>query len=439
MQTELLALDRTSCGSASVPVQRQAPRIRRPERHQVLLRPCSLEELIPAQHQVRTLWALVQRLDVSAFCADLKACGSAPGRPATDPSLLVSLWLWGATQGIGSARELARLCECQDSYLWLCGGVKVNHHTLSDFRVKHGQALDDLFSEVLALMMQRNLVHVKRISQDGLRVRAGAGSKSFKKEQKLQAALEQARQQVEQLKRQINDPAKSVSRRVQAAKERAAQDRERRVEEALARLPELQEMKRKQHGNKSNQPARVSLTDPEARIMKMGDGGFRPAYNVQVASDTESRAILAVDVSNEGTDKNQSEPLRQQVEQRTGQHVAEHLMDGGYVKLEMIGRAEEANVRIYAPPKQSNERPDPFAPMKRDTPATLQWRQRMQTEEAKKIYHQRAATSETINADLRCYRGLGSFLVRGLSKVRCVALWSALAYNLMHFGAALLA
>jgi transposase len=435
---ELLALDRTSSEPTSEPVQREAPRIRRPQRHQVLLRPCSLDELIPAQHQVRTLWALVQQLDLSGFSVELKACGSAPGRPATDPSLLVSLWLWAATQGIGSARELARLCDSQDSYIWLCGGVKVNHHTLSDFRVKHGQALDDLFSEVLALMLQRRLVHVKRISQDGVRIRAGAGSKSFKGEEKILAALEQARQQVEQLKHQINDPAKSQSRREQAAKERAAHDRQRRVEEALAHLPELQEMKRKQHGNKSKQPARVSLTDPEARIMKMGDGGFRPAYNVQVVSDTESRAILAVDVCNEGTDQHQSEPLRQQVEQRTGQHVAEHLIDGGYVKLEAIGRAEEAGVKIYAPPRPCKGR-DPSAALKKDTPATLQWRQRMQTEEAKKIYRQRAATSETVNADLRCYRGLSSFAVRGLQKARCVALWSALAYNLMHFGAALLA
>jgi hypothetical protein len=170
----------------------------------------------------------------------------------------------------------------------------------------------------------------------------------------------------------------------------------------------------------------------------MPDGGFRPAYNVQVATDTASRAIVEVDVTPAGSDKAQSEPIRQRVQERTGATVEEHLMDGGFVKLEQIQHAEEAGVKVYAPPPQSRKDLDPYRVQDTDSAEIAAWRTRMATEEAKAIYRQRASTSETVNADLRIYRGLRPFLVRGLRKVRCVALWSALAYNLMHFGKVLL-
>jgi transposase len=418
------------------------PRLRRPDRKQVLMRPCSLEELLPEGHQVRTLWAVVERLDLSAFYAPLKARGEAPGRAATDPKLLVALWLWGATQGVGSARELARLCGEHDAYRWLCGGVSVNYHTLSDFRTDHGPALDELFTQVLAMLMERKLVSVKRISQDGMRVRASAGGGSFKREEKLVDALAAAEAQVEALKLQAEQPENDDrSARQRAARERAARERVQRVEAALGQMPELKAVKERHNGKKSDQPPRASVTDAEARKMKMADGGFRQAYNVQLAADTGSRAIVGVDVSNLGTDQPQSEPMRQQVEdrtRRTGGDVEEHLMDGGFIKIEAIERAEAEGVKVYAPPKKTKDVDDPFAPQPRDTEATAAWRQRMGTPEGQAVYKLRASTSETVNADLRTYRGLGRFLVRGLGKARCVALWSALAYNLMHFGTALL-
>jgi transposase len=415
------------------------PRLRRPDRGQVLLRPCSLEELLPPEHQVRTLWAVVERLDLSLFYAALKARGEVPGRAATDPRLMVALWLWAATQGVGSAREVARLCEEHDAYRWLCGGVGVNHHTLSDFRTGHAEALDELFTLVLAMLMEKGLMSVKRISQDGMRVRASAGQSSFKRQEKLSDALAQAKAQMEALKRQADEPENDDrSERKRAAQERAARQRQERVEQAMAQMPELKAIKEKHNGKKSKQPPRASLTDDEARKMKMPDGGFRPAYNVQLATDTEGRAIVGVEISNLGTDQPHSQPMRQQVEDRTGQKVDEHLMDGGFIKLEAIEAAENNGVKIYAPPKQTTAQPDPYAPQPRDTEAIAAWRARMGSEEGQSIYKLRASTSETVNADLRTYRGLDRFLVRGLRKTRCVVLWSALAYNLMHFGKALL-
>jgi transposase len=421
----------------------EPPRLRRPDRTQVVLRPCSLEELLASEHQFRTLWAVVLRLDLSGFYKPLCCRGSSPGRPATDPQLLVALWLGASTRGVSSARELERLCLQHDAFKWLCGGVSINYHTLSDFRVDHGKALDELFTDVLAMLIAEDLVSVERITQDGLRVRANAGLSSFKKDEKLAAALDAAKAQVQALNAQAetetNKPDdQKRSARKQAAQERAARERQERIERAMKQMPELEQIKKNRHGKQTGQPARASITDDEARNMRMPDGGFRPAYNVQLAADTDSRAILAVQVSNQGTDQPHSEPVRQEVEQRTGEVVREHLMDGGFVKLETIEQAEASGVKIFAPPKKTEARPDPYTPVPGDSEEIIQWRQRMKTDEAKHIYKERASTSETINADLRCYRGLSPFLVRGLDKVLCVALWSALAYNLMHFGAKLL-
>ncbi len=403
------------------------------------MRPCSLEELIAADHEVRTLWAVVQKLDLKGFYTPLMARGENPGRAASDPQLLVALWLWAATQGEGSARRIAKLCAQDDTYRWLCGGVSLNHHSLSDFRVDHEKALDELFTLVLATMMQKNLLNVKRISQDGLRVRASAGRSSFKRGETLAKHLAAAQEQIHLLKLQAQEPDhddRSAAER--GARERAAREREQRVQAALAQLPELAAIKAKHNGKKSQPPPRASSTDAQARVMKMPDGGFCPAYNLQLAQDTSSRAIVGVEVTNQGTDYQQSEPMRQQVQQRSGAKVEEHLIDGGYAKLEVIQRAEESGVKMYVPPKETQVPAEQYTPCAKDTAATAAWRQRMGSPEAQRIYKLRAATAETVNADLRTYRGLGPLLVRGLNKVRCVALWSALAYNLMHFGAALL-
>ncbi len=417
-------------------------RFHRPDRFQMRMVPVSLDETIPPEHHVRVLWEVVERLDLSGFTEGLKVCEGEAGRSATDVRLLVALWLYAATQGVGSARELKRLCDDHAAYRWLCGGVSVNYHTLSDFRVDHEKALDGLMTEVLALLMERKLVSVHRISQDGLRVRASAGKSSFRRQERLQSLLEQAQTQVAVLKAQREAPVYTDrNERQRAARERAARERQDRVQKALEALEQVKKVKARARNNPRDKPSepRASTTDSEAHVMMMPDGGFRPAYNVQVATDTGSRAIVEVDVTSEGSDKAQSEPLRGQVQERAGAPVAEHLMDGGFVKLEQIERAEQAGVKVYAPPQQSRQDIDPYRVRETDSPALAAWRTRMAGEQAKAIYKERASTSETVNADLRTYRGLGPFLVRGLRKVRCVVLWSALAYNLMHFGKVLLA
>jgi hypothetical protein len=258
---------------------------------------------------------------------------------------------------------------------------------------------------------------------------------------------------VEELRRQLENPESSagLSTKQRAARRRAAKEKQQRLEQAIAQLPELKqkqaEAARKAGRGKQGQKIRdteprVSTSDGEARRMKMPNGGFNPACNVQLATDTESRAIVGVEVSHEGSDSaGLSQPMREQVEQRSGRAVEQHLLDGGYLRIQDIEHAHEQGVELFVPPKparQPHRRGRELEPKPGDSEAVLAWKRRMASGEGKEIYRQRAATSETVNADLRSYRGLTQLTVRGLAKAKCVALWCALAYNVMHFGAALL-
>jgi transposase len=430
------------------PVAKSDVRLRVAERSQVVWKAQCLDDLLPPQHRARTVWAVVASLDLSAFAAPIKARDGMPGRDSTDPRLLVALWLYAAVRGVGSARELARLCAESRPYEWLCGGVGVNHRLLSDFRTGHAAALDALFTDTIAVLVKQGLIKVRRVSQDGLKVRASAGSGSFRRASTLQKLRQEAAAHVDELRALLDDPARSagLSARQRAARTRAAKERLARVEAAQQLIPKLQErqarsarrLSKRQQKEQQREP-RASTSDAEASRMKMGDGGYRPAVNVQLASDTESRAILGVSVTAEGVDYAQSEPMREQVRRRTGRAVGEHLYDGGYVTTDAVERADAQGVVVYAPPKPPKDPDkygDAFTPRQGDSEAVVRWRQRMGSEQGQQVYKQRASTSETINAQMR-RSGLVQVTVRGIAKVTCVALWSALAYNLMLFADAL--
>ena len=416
---------------------RGAVRLRVPERRQMAMVVQCADDLVGAEHPVRTVMALVETLDLSRFAEPIQAREGVAGRDATDPRLLVGLWLYACTRGIGSARELARRCEESAPFRWLCGGVGVNHRLLSDFRVDHGAALDELFTQVIASLVDKGLVRVSRVSQDGVRVRVSAGADSFRREERLRQLLAESKQQVDEVRRQMENPEvwAGLSAKQKAARGRAATEKQQRLEQAIAQLPELKrkqaEAAEKAGQGKSGQKIReteprVSTSDAEARRMKMPNGGFNPACNVQLATDTESRAIVGVAVSYEGSDSaGLSAPMREQVEQRTGRQVEQHLLDGGYMRYADIEQAQEQDVELFLPPKPARnpERRGRELEVKpSDSAAVRAWKQRMASAEGKEIYRQRAATSETVNADLRSYRGLTQLTVRGLLKIECVAL-----------------
>lgn len=405
-------------------------RVRYAVRNQVEFQECSLDELLPEEHEARTVWAYVCGLDLSELYARIAAVEGGPGQAPADPRILVALWLYATLRGVGSARELNRLCRQHAAYRWICGGVSMNYHTLSDFRTAHVELLDRLLTESVASLMAEGLVTLDRVAQDGMKVRASAGAASFRRQPTLEEALAEAEAQLRQLKQELDtDPAASTSRQ-QAARRRAAEERAARIRAALEQLPQIAEGKKPKDRDK----ARASTTDADARVMKMGDGGFRPAFNAQLATATDSQVITGVEVTNSGGDQGQLAPMVEQHQERYDEKPKEALVDGGFVKKADIDAVSppQGGTVVYAPVMESKDpNRDPHTPREDDSPAVAEWRQRMATDEAKAIYRQRAATAECVNALAR-NRGLQRFLVRGLRKVKAVVLWYALAHNLMR-------
>lgn len=427
-QNLLFAMPAGEC--AAPPAGRGRPRVQRADRQQVLLRTQALDGLLPDDHQARVVWQYVEGLDLTALYERIRAVEGRAGREAIDPKILMALWLYATLNGVGSARQLDRLCRDHVAYEWICGGVSVNYHTLADFRTEHVEVLDGLLTASVATLMHQGLVTLQRVAQDGMRVRASAGASSFRREPTLRECRLAAQQQIEALRKELEQDPGSCAKRQQAARQRAATERAERIARALAELPKVQASKKLDEKDK----ARASTTDPEARVMKMADGGFRPAHNVQFATDTASQVITGVEVVNVGSDLGQMAPMVEQHRQRYGQAPQQMLVDGGFAKKEDIEEVSQPEVgtTVYAPvQKPKKEGQDPHAARAGDSEAVAAWRVRMGTEPAKEIYKERASTAECVNAIAR-NRGLRQFLVRGLPKVRAVALWFALAHNLMR-------
>jgi transposase len=412
------------------------PRLRVPHRDQPELRWASLDELLEADHPVRIVWAAICAHDLTSWLKEIKAVKGHVGRDATDPRLLVALWVYATLKGIGSARELARLCNECLPYQWLCGGVSVNYHMLSDFRSQGGEKWDDLLTQTVAVLLDAGLVKMDRVAQDGMRVRASAGKSSFRRRGRLEECLDEARQQVETLKQLAEEDTEELTRRQRAARERAARERQERIEEAMRQRDKLQKQREdsaKKSGRKVDE-ARASTTDPEARNMKFADGGYRPGYNVQFATDTESSVIVGVEVTNAGTDAEELPPMLDQLNERYDRVPPEALVDGGFATVDTIDQAAERGVTVYAPIKDEEKQraagKDPHAPKKGDSEQVAQWRSRMGTEHAKSIYRLRCQTAEWVNAQCR-NRGFWHMPVRGQPRCRIVALLFAIAHNLV--------
>jgi transposase len=410
----------------------EKPRLREPKRDQIELRPLDIDSLIEDDHLARMIWALVLRLDLSELENRIKARGSNPGAPTITPRLMLALWIYATSQGIGSARLLARLCESDNAYRWLCGGVSVNYHTLSTFRNDCADLLDRLLTEHLTALAEAGLIDLDTLAQDGVKIRASAGTASFRRAETLEQKKALAQAVVEELKREA-DPEAS-NKRVQAAKERAARERAERLEKAQAALAELQrkrqELQDKGGNGKKPKEPRASTTDADARIMKMADAGFRPAYNVQVASVAGEQIVVAVDVTKNGSDGGLMRPMLEQVQAQTGSFPKRHVVDGGYTSLDDIEWAHGQGTEVFCPPKKPKENADPYKVRPSDGPGTAAWRGRMGSEEGKAQYAIRVIC-ECIHARWRNWN-LRQVTVRGLDKVRAVVLLYAFTNNVLQ-------
>lgn len=410
------------------------PRMREPERRQVEWRSVDLDSLLSADHPARVIWRYVEQLDLSVLEEAIQAREHTPGQAPASPWLLLALWLYATSQGVGSARALERLCESHDAYRWLCGGVSVNYHGLADFRSRHGELLDRLLTHNIATLWASGLIELVEVVQDGVRVRASAGASSFRREQSLHKHLKKARRLVEHLKREVDEDPDASNRRIKAAQERATREREERIAKALGRAAELDaERQRRAKTNKKQvekqkQP-RVSTTDPQARVMKMPDGGFRPAYNCQIGTIAEGQIVLDVAIDTTGSDRGLLRPMLERLRRRYQRLPRRQLVDGGFHKNDDTEWAAEHGVLVYGPATQSKHKSDPYAPRPKDRPGIAAWRRRMKSPHGKGVYRRRSM-GECINARFRQW-GLRQFTVRGVHKVKTALLWFALANNIL--------
>lgn len=471
------------------------PRYEVIEREQLCWRRVDVERLIGEEHAARAIWEFVGQLDLRGYEEEVRAVEGKAGRPGWEPRLLISLWIYAYSEGVNSGRAIEELCEWEPAYQWLTGARVVNAHTLTDFRVKHEAALQGLFVQVLGLLSADGLITLQRVMQDGTKIRAKAAADSFRRKERVEQALRQAREQVEAVAAMSEE---ETSRRMAKARQRAARERQERLEQALKEFNQLAEE------GKDREKRRVSTSDPEARVMKQPDGGFAPSYTVEIDTDAKDGVVVAVGVVQAGNDFEQLEPGIERVKQNLGKRPQEVVTDGGFVsrdnivamKAEQIefigpcvdeagkgqssyeGRGVSAEYHssqfIYDAQSDSYRCPQgktlryegkeerhlqvsyryraqrsdcqgcpvksQCCPGNRVTGRSVhrgeelaevrEFRQKMQSEQAREIYRHRAQVAETPNLWIKAKFGLRQFSVRGLRKVGMEALWACLTYNI---------
>ncbi len=469
--------------------------IRYVNREQMSWRAVDVERLIEQDHQARAIWEMVGRLDVSRFYEAIASSAEEGGRPAIDPQLLISLWVYAYSRGIGAAREVARRCEYDPAFQWLTGMEAVNYHTLADFRVEKAEELDELFTNLLGVLSAKGLITLEEVMQDGTKIKAGASSGSFHREKTLREHLERARQQVQALRDPLAESA--ANRHQQAARERAAQEKQERLEEALAELEKLREVKKTVEEKRE---ARVSTSDPQARVMKQAGGGFAPSYNAQISTDARHGFIVDAEITQVGNDYQQLLPAAERIEQRWGRKPERMVADAGYTSGENIQGMAEKGIdfvgsladdaskartnakrfdatrfiyeaeedRYICPAGQTlnyqghwvrggvthykyqaaaeecaecslraeccgaNQKHGRSVERKQENAALGAFREKMASEKAQAIYRRRGPVAEFVHAWIKTKLGLRQFHVRGLRKVRAEMLWACFTYNMQQ-------
>ena len=456
-----------------------------------------IEKLIEEEHPARGIWAMVNRLDLSRLEAKIKAVEGKAGQSSLDPRLLMALWIYGYSEGVSSARELSRMCDYEPGCQWLTAMQPVNYHTLSDFRVEHKPELDEIFVQVLGLLSAEGYIEMKRITHDGTKIKAQAGTQSFRSEERIRQHLELARQQVEAMG---SPQSEELSQRVIQARKRASREKKQRLEDALRELEQLQKVR----AASERDQVRISETDPQARVMKQAAGGFAPSYNVQISTDAANGIIVGVDVTQAGNDCDQLVDAIDRVEGNTGQTPEQVLVDGGYtMKNSNIEAMAERGIDLNGPVVEVNSEasfkkrgiqpefyPDQFrydqatdtltcpaektlklrqtrqregrieytyrasaadcqqcpfrnqccpkasprmVVRKEDSPAVAAFQAKMQTEAAKQLYRTRAQIAEFPHAWIKEKLGLRRFRLSGRQKVRAEAVWACLTYNIQQW------
>lgn len=399
-----------------------------------------LDGLLPLDHRARIVVGFVESLDLSAFYDAIGSREGEPGRPPADPAVLLALWLYATVEGIGSARELERLCERDIAYRWIAGGVPLNYHGLADFRVGHTEILDRLLTESVTALISEGIISLSEIAVDGTKIRANAGRSSFKPADKLARIEAAVSHRLSALKAEIASDPQASSRRKQAAQQRAAREVKNRAEKARAALNRLRserEKRRKRHPSEKRMEAKASLSDPDAQLMRFADNSIRAGFNAQIAAVPKQGVIVSIEMTNRRNDAGLAVPRVTDIVRRYGRAPEKLLLDTHYATANDIAAlgGSEAPVHVYAPPpvQKATVGPSGLASRKsrrnREPEAVKAWRVRMQSSAGQDIYRRRKLIERT-NANLKNH-GFGFVPVRGIIKAKAVALLHAIANNLM--------
>jgi transposase len=481
---------------------RTPPKIKRIDRDQSAFVSVWVENLVGADDKVRAIWDLTGRMDLSRLYEKIVSRKGEAGQAAEDPRLLIAIWVWSYSEGVGSSRQVEHLIEQEPALMWLCGLRTISHATLANFRKDHKAELDDLFTQLLALLETAGAIKLDRVMQDGTKIQTQAGPSSFRRRATLEANLAKARETVQQMSDPDTAPV-AVTKRELSARQRAARELQERLEKAMAEMHEVQAEKKKEE---EKEKVRISSTEAEARRMKQSDGALRPCYNAQITTDAESKAIIAAQLTQDANDMFSLEPALDLVKEKTGREPAQVVADGGYTTrgniaamkergIDFIGSLGDQKARQaaavqargieagFAPQffilqpesktlqcpsgkqlryvRQNRVRGDLYhryqasgqdcsgceyrrqccpksaekgravALRVEETPDMAEFRRKMETEQARQIYRQRAEVAEFPHAWIKEKIGLRKFSLRGMAKAGIELTWACLTYNAM--------
>jgi transposase len=378
-------------------------------------------------------------MDTSVCFEEIYSFDGAVGRSRTDPKILFTLWIYTILDGNCSARKLEELCGNHDVYKWICGGISVNRTSLAEFRSQNPRKFDELLTSCLAVMVKFGLINDADFSQDGTKIKANAGYNSFHREDTLKKTEAKLMDYISQLKIERKKNPSVYEKRKMAE----AVEKQNRVRAALRNLEETRCLRINNGIKNSDKPTedellkvRASITDPDVRKMKMGDGGFRLAYNVQFATGLDSRVIYGVHVVqtlDPGTPPTVMAQVSERLKKINLSAIKNWIADCAYsAKIDIETAALLfPNCCYYAPPKLKAGL-DPTKENKKDGEAVKKWRKMINSETIKEIYRKRCSTAEFSNMHAK-NQSLNEFSVRGVVKVKGMALLHAIAQNCSRF------
>lgn len=412
-------------------------------RNQYQFQQLCLDQLVPDDHKVRIIWEFVSNMDLSVCLNDIWTFQGESGRSAIDPKIFLTLWIYTIIDGNASARKLEELCQNHDVYKWICGGVSVNRTSLAEFRSKNPHKFDELLTQCLAVMIKNEILTDTDFSQDGTRVKANAGNNSFRREGTLKELEASITKYIRDLREEEKSVSNSYEKKKIEEKKRFALEKSNLVKEALQNLHEARCQKIINGKRNNNKPTekeledvRASTTDPEVKRMKMGNGGFNLAYNVQFATGLDTRVIYGVDVLSI-LDPGAAPRLMAQVQERLEKlnlnKIKNWIADAAYsAKNELITVAQLFPDCFYFAPPQEKDEANAKKHRKTDCEVIKKWRDSIGSDPVKEIYKKRCSTAEFSNMHVK-NQSLQEILVRGRIKAKGMAILHAISQNVSRF------